>query len=276
MIIMETFSYFTWHIYTIGILIAILLVWCIILKCYKNHYLERRYLRNCRETCLSGKEKALFLGVIYAEQIHCYVNSLTTGLKKRKLDEILYKHWEVTDRETALCKLDWLLTSGDRMRYVDIYPFILQKDGDFKYAEYLELKNHSLDNHELDVRMCMIYNLSVITKEMSTHIVFSFRPENMKRGVAAWDAARLVVLARMCFDKGYITEQQAWTFVSDAYDLAYVNYNDWKEVAIGYVIGHSMCDWSDSDSLDRIINLAEDAISNKESPWLNINFKLIS
>lgn len=273
---MMTLFYFSWHIYAIGSLIAILLVWCIILTYYKSHYLRRRYLYNDRETCLLGKEKALLLGVIYAEQIHCYVNSLTTGLKKHKLDEILYNHWEVTDRETALCKLDWLLTSGDRMRYVDIYPFISQKEGDFKYAEYLDLNNHFLDNNELDVRMCMIDNLSEITKEMSTHIAFSFSPENMKRGVASWDAVRLVVLARICFDKGYITEQQAWNFISDAYDLAYVNYKNWKEVATGYIIGHSMYDWGDNESLDKIINLAEEAISNKESPWVNIDFKLIS
>jgi hypothetical protein len=51
----------------------------------------------------------------------------------------------------------------------------------------------------------------------------AFNETNIKRGILAWDLGRLVIVARMRYDVGYIDEKTAWGIITDAYETAKKN-----------------------------------------------------
>ena len=51
-------------------------------------------------------------------------------------------------------------------------------------------------------------------------------------GVAGWDAGRIVFLARACCEMGYLTEEEAWTYIGRADALAHEACGSWRELAM--------------------------------------------
>lgn len=186
---------------------------------------------------------------------------------------ILKGDWGIRDRESALINLQKLCTRGDRLYYIDIQPYIKggRKTNDC-FCEHAENEERS----EVDRQMNLIVSLNEHIFNMHNHFVFPFNVESLSRGIMAWDTSRLVVLTRMSYDKGFITKEQAWRFLNDAYDMAYINYQDWREYAIGYLIGSAMRRGNDIELQEKITGLAENALTNRESPWNMVKFKGLS
>ena len=265
----------TWYIYII--VIAIVIVMMILCGIYifrkKYHYIFNRYRSNPDGGIREEDIRVIFLGLLCAEENQCYCDTLSTGLKEKNLDAILSEHWGVIDRETALSQLDWLQTTGDRATYSEIFPYLFIEEGEIEYVTKMEKEVAFMELGKINEKAERLALLIRCVKEMRAHIVFPFNYNNLKRGIVSWDAARLVVLARMSFDKGYLTKQQAWNFMYAAYDMVHLSYDNWREIAIGYVIGHFMDNRGDLESMDRILDLAEDALTNRKSPWIDLKFK---
>lgn len=77
---------------------------------------------------------------------------------------------------------------------------------------------------------------------------------------------RLVLIARCCFECGYITEEKAWCYMEEAHKKCCAVYGDWKEFASGYVIGR--CMWGGMKQMPGgIMGIAEGLLHDPESPW---------
>lgn len=76
---------------------------------------------------------------------------------------------------------------------------------------------------------------------------------------------------RCCFDVGYISDDEAWSYINNARQTSKEHYRSWKEFASGYVIGRAM--WSGNTmSLTGIITIAQSLLDDEESPWKQCAF----
>ncbi|UOQ71790.1 DUF1266 domain-containing protein [Hymenobacter cellulosilyticus] len=87
--------------------------------------------------------------------------------------------------------------------------------------------------------------------------------------VGAWDYARLVNVARWCYDYGYLSWEQAWPFIDAGTRLALRDYDSWDSFAAGFVAGRLMWD-VDNDSHGDIAEIARYLLESRVSPWRDI------
>jgi hypothetical protein len=69
-----------------------------------------------------------------------------------------------------------------------------------------------------------------------------------KYGAAAWDYGRLIFIARLCFDAKYLSQAEAWTYIEQAHQLAFIEFNSWEAYAKSYVIGRAL--WGGKNSFN--------------------------
>ena len=207
-----------------------------------------------------GDQKALAIGLINSEQITAYTNSLTTGLPKDRILQGLTEAWGISNKEEGYSIIEWLQKEGHRIYFSEIYPLI-KMDPDIRNRQL-----ETIFGENAERAMEFADNLLECIAERGNDDFAAFNDENMKKGILAWDLGRLVVIARMSFDIGYIDEKTAWNIIKNAYETVIKDYKDWKEFSVGYLIGRGM--WSGDDMmLDGLYTIAKDAFENDDSPW---------
>lgn len=199
---------------------------------------------------------AINIGAINAEQIGYYCDSLTTGSDVEDIKENLEDYYDITNRESALETLKWLYNEGHSVYFDKIKEAVSEENAQF-YC----------DNLESEETACIeeyFFNLEDAVDDLIE--------EDLRRcSVVAWDMGRLVLVARCCFDAGYIFEEAAWRYINNARRTSKEHYNSWEEFARGYVIGRAM--WSGSGiTLNGIISIAQGLLEDEESPWKQIMF----
>lgn len=79
-------------------------------------------------------------------------------------------------------------------------------------------------------------------------------------------------LARACCEMGYLTEEEAWSYIDKAYDMAHKEFTSWKEFAMSYVIGRSL--WGGRKAYNSIIkNRADELLSDEKAHGFVIHGK---
>ncbi|MDR1976087.1 MAG: DUF1266 domain-containing protein [Campylobacteraceae bacterium] len=211
--------------------------------------------------------RALFVGLINSEQITAYADSLTTGLPKDRVFQGLTEAWDIYDVKSAREIIEWLRQAGHRAYYDEIYPLLKSSDQE-KRNRLIEEKFGECAPEAIE----FADNLAGCIASRGDNGFAAFNDENMKKGILAWDLGRLVVIARLCFDAGYIDEKTAWEVIRSAYEAAAKRYPNWKEFAISYLIGRGMFG-GDSMMLNGLYSIAEKAFEDDNSPWKNIPLK---
>lgn len=224
---------------------------------------RKAYAKNPKGTTLNKEQlKALSVGLINGEQILSYVDTLKTGISRERLATQLDDYWDVTDSISAKETLQWIQRSGHRATFDIILPFVLQYPDQAVCTQKIQ---EEYPEEEQFIEFAN--NLVQCMDQLKDDVNFLYTKENMKRGILAWDAGRLVTVARTSFDQGYISEDEAWEYINSAYQLVKENYTDWKHVAKSYVIGRGM--WSGyTMTYDGIASIADRAVTLPESPWV--------
>ena len=110
------------------------------------------------------------------------------------------------------------------------------------------------------------YNIKEMIESLIEKRYISSQADLQNQSVLAWDMGRLVLIARCCFECGYITEEKAWCYMEEAHKKCCAVYGDWKEFASGYVIGR--CMWGGMKQMPGgIMGIAEGLLHDPESPW---------
>ncbi|PJJ61211.1 DUF1266 domain-containing protein [Hymenobacter chitinivorans] len=87
--------------------------------------------------------------------------------------------------------------------------------------------------------------------------------------VGAWDYARLVNVARWCYDYGYLSWEQAWPFIDAGTRLALRDYDSWDSFAAGFVAGRLLWDVHNDSHAD-IAEVARYLLESPVSLWRDI------
>ncbi|MDR2349418.1 MAG: DUF1266 domain-containing protein [Deltaproteobacteria bacterium] len=252
-------------------------------------FTQKDFTKNPNAPVISeDQKKALALGLINGEQITAYTDSLTTGLPKERVAEGLNEAWDVFDGEDALRTIEFLKKGGHRVAFEAVLPFINVTDESERIARLRETlaeqrekiifsANDEEDSREkfdreLERLTGFANNLIECVAEPGQDPFVPFDEKNIKNGILAWDMGRLVLVARLCRDAGFIDDKTAWDAIIGAYETAKETFNDWREVAASYLIGRGT--WGGyTMMLKGPYTIAEDAFENDNSPWKRLSFK---
>lgn len=223
---------------------------------------HKKYQKNPLGKKLSPlQQSVLNIGAVNAEQTMFYCDSLETGSEKEEIRNSLAAYYDIIDEESALHTLEWLLERGHRV-YFDAIKL-------FSAGISPSITDEILTPDErLDTPRYM-KNVKEMIESLTEKGYISSQADLRNQSILAWDMGRLVLIARCCFECGYITEEKAWCYMEEAHKKCCAVYSDWKEFAAGYVIGR--CMWGGMKQMPGgIMGIAEGLLRDPESPWQKV------
>ena len=218
---------------------------------------------NKNSTLTADQYKKVALGAIYSEQQTTYINSLTTG--GTEFDEILGQWWGIQDRGDAISKLDYLRDKGFRFYFPVVYKAFFSPAAEQDQI----LADAYPDEEDQETADSQLEFLKETVGELKEGKIIDHESDLLIYGNDGWDYGRLVYLTRLCYDAGYITEDEAWVYINAANDLARRKFNSWESFAKSYVIGRGM--WGGPESANAgIMDIAAYLLKLPESPWVKM------
>ena len=168
---------------------------------------------------------------------------------------ILKDWWGVTDRKSTFSTLDWLEKEGHRSDFIQIrekIEFFTQGDK----TTYEELREELLKE----------YKESVIAYDFA----FQHLNDLKQKSLIAWDFARQINIARWAYSAGFISEEEAWSYMYRAGIQIQKTYSSWDEFAEHYVLGRTF--WANTSSHPETRSAINWLLTNKTSPWKKISW----
>lgn len=215
------------------------------------------------DSSLSDEQyRKLALGAIYSEQQSAVINSLNTGIPTFEIKSMLTNWWQVNDKYTAKETLDFLLDNALK----PVFPVVLQA---YKTQDESVIAVQITDSEKQDKAYSQLQHLKDTLADLQCdEIVFGI--EDIERlGADGWELGRLVYVARMCYDVGFIKQEEAWDYIDAANKSAKEKFSSWKDFGYSYAVGRSL--WSGKDSANEgIADIAKYLLSEPESPWVKL------
>ena len=254
----------TWIVYAvIAVVVAVTL--------YRYFFKIRGFLRQFKGDFLMDENSSLskeqqrkmLLGAVYAVIDKGYLNTIKTGLEKEEREDELEKDWNICTHDSAVDALNGLKIACTK----DYSPNIGEA---FKLKEQKAIEKYLRDTfvNPNDAKACAkqieraFKHIGNLVKEgiVRDEVEFS------RIGGVAFEATRLVAIARMCAESKYISEQEMWEYVDFADEQAHKSLTSWEDYGKSYVIGD--CLWgADSYGLSQSSKIIRKLINDPKSPW---------
>lgn len=254
----------TWIVYAvIAVVVAVTL--------YRYFFKIRGFLRQFKGDFLMDENSSLskeqqrkmLLGAVYAVIDKGYLNTIKTGLEKEEREDRLEKDWNICTHDSAVDALNGLKVACTK----DYSPNIGEA---FKLKEQKAIEKYLRETfvNPNDAKACAkqieraFKHIGNLVKEgiVRDEVEFS------RIGGVAFEATRLVAIARMCAESKYISEQEMWEYVDFADEQAHKSLTSWEDYGKSYVIGD--CLWgADSYDLGQSSKIIRKLINDPKSPW---------
>ena len=254
----------TWIVYAvIAVVVAVTL--------YRYFFKIRGFLRQFKGDFLMDENSSLskeqqrkmLLGAVYAVIDKGYLNTIKTGLEKEEREDRLEKDWNICTHDSAVDALNGLKVACTK----DYSPNIGEA---FKLKEQKAIEKYLRDTfvNPNDAKACAkqieraFKHIGNLVKEG----IVRDEAEFSRIGGVAFEATRLVAIARMCAESKYISEQEMWEYVDFADEQAHKSLTSWEDYGKSYVIGD--CLWgADSYDLGQSSKIIRKLINDPTSPW---------
>jgi hypothetical protein len=214
------------------------------------------------------ESKKILAGAIYASQQGAYLNTLKANIDDGRLHTILKDWWSIYGRDEATETLDYLRDKA----YSYYFPTVWKA---FQAGSDEERKSIITENmtsqEDAEKAYEQTHNLLESVDCLKKLNIIQHADDIEKYGVMGWDVGRLVFIARICFDAGYISEEEAWTYIDVAYAQAQRTFNSWEELSKSYQIGRFI--WRGKDADDGMHNIANDLVNSPKSPWQQVEWR---
>ena len=167
--------------------------------------------------------------------------------------------WNVTDRESTLEIVKWLLEEGHHA----------EADKALEKVRKQGLGN--ISQEERDDEESKMGDVCLIAESMEEN---GWCPGGKMPGsIIAWDLVRVVNLGRWAYLCGYVNEDEMWQIMQVAADTALGHFSSWEEYGASFVMGRGVWhgDPDDSETAYEIVSLL---LEDDESPWKESNFNI--
>ena len=254
----------TWIVYAvIAVVVAVTL--------YRYFFKVRGFLRQFKGDFLMDENSSLskeqrrkiLLGAVYAVIDKGYLNTIKTGLEKEEREDRLERDWNICTHDAAVDALNGLKVACTK----DYSPNIGEA---FKLKEQKAIEKYLRETfvNPNDAKACAkqieraFKHIGNLVKEG----IVRDEAEFSRIGGVAFEATRLVAIARMCAESKYISEQEMWEYVDFADEQAHKSLTSWEDYGKSYVIGD--CLWgADSYGLGQSSKIIRKLINDPKSPW---------
>ena len=209
------------------------------------------------------QQRKMLLGAVYAVIDKGYLNTIKTGLEKEEREDRLEKDWNICTHDSAVDALNGLKIACTK----DYSPNIGEA---FKLKEQKAIEKYLRETfvNPNDAKACAkqieraFKHIGNLVKEG----IVRDEAEFSRIGGVAFEATRLVAIARMCAESKYISEQEMWEYVDFADEQAHKSLTSWGDYGKSYVIGD--CLWgADSYGLGQSSKIIRKLINDPKSPW---------
>ena len=253
-----------WIVYAIVIVVVAVTLYRYFFKARGFLRLFKGGFRMDENTSLTeDQQRKILLGAIYAMFDKGYLNSVKTGLEKEEREDRLKDDWNIDDHNTAVDALNDL-------------KITCKKDYSSHIAEAFKLKEQKAIEEHLSETFVNPNDAKACAKQIERafkHIgnlvkerIVRDEAEFSRIGGVAFEATRLVAIARMCAESKYISEQEMWEYVDFADEQAHKSLTSWEDYGKSYVIGD--CLWgADSYGLSQSSKIIRKLINDPKSPW---------
>ncbi len=167
--------------------------------------------------------------------------------------------WNVTDRESTLEIVKWLLEEGHHA------------DADKALEKVRKWGVENISQEERDDEESKMGDVCLVAESMDEN---GWCPGGQMPGsVIAWDLVRVVNLGRWAHLCGYLTEDEMWQIMQVAADTALGHFSSWEEYGASFIMGRGVWhgDPDDSETAYEIVSLL---LEDDESPWKESNFNI--
>ncbi len=225
-----------------------------------------KYRRNPDGSTLSIQERtALNVGAINAEQTMSFCDTLTTGNERDSLREKLNDYYGISDRNSAIELLHWLIETGHSL------AFFLIKDH-VASAGAKPIDTEELDEDALESLKSFVENLQACMDSLKKTGWITDAQSIAQMDIRAWDLGRAVLVTRAAYDCGYLSEEEAWNIIMPIYENVREHYESWHQLAASYMVGRAM--WGGDDFMfTGLSNIAEGLLTDEQSPWVELALK---
>ena len=151
---------------------------------------------------------------------------------------LLSAWWDVHDSRSAMNILGWLSEEGHRGRLG------------------ADLRPESLDQLPVSKQRFLKENVDQLRRHM----------------ILAWDACRLIEVARDAFKAGYLDEATAWGFILPAAAALRAEYGSWRELGEDFLLGWKY--WDENHQVDPSMRAQLEWLS--EGPWATVCWELVT
>lgn len=208
--------------------------------------------------------RQLALGAVYSEQQSAFINSLSTGIPVFEIKSMLGNWWGIHDYASAKDTLDSLL---DNALY-SIFPVVMKsyKDQDISY-----IASEIPDAKKAEKAYAQFDNLGDVLVDLKQDGMITGAEDVERLGTDAWELGRLVYVARLCFDAGFIPEEETWNYIVQAHATAKQKFTGWRDFGYSYAIGRAL--WSGKDSANSgIAYIVKYLLTESQSPWVKLKW----
>ena len=180
-----------------------------------------------------------------------HVDSIESEIDTDMIRTQLESWWNVTDRDSTLEIVDWLLNEGHHAE-ADKALRILHEKG---------LKNGPAEAAGKLGDVCLIVRSMLENGYCSE--------ENIPQTAIAWDTVRVVNVGRWAYLCGYLTAEEMWEIMHRGADTAKHYFGSWEEYGRSFVLGRGVWhgDPDDSETAHEIVTVL---LEKGESPWKQI------
>jgi hypothetical protein len=176
--------------------------------------------------------------------------------------DVLENSWGVHDHDSAIFILEWLKNEGHNKLFMDTRTQLLKgTNGD--QAKYEELRRDLLLNVHPFERESMAFAFD---------FVWFHRDDLGEHGLLAWDYGRLINVARWSYSAGYITEQEAWEYITYAGPRIQQSFSSWDEYGDEYLLGRTF--WQRSNSHPNAYTSINWLKTYSSSPWKTLRWDM--
>jgi len=261
---------------TIFWIIAVVVGLAILLWLYNNSSKIKSLFRffhgniqMAKETDLTeDQQRKVLLSGVFSAQKSALMNTIKTGMDREERQTMLAKGWGIPNKESAIDTLNYLEHAGTRR----FFPQVVEA---LKLKNKKAIQQYLADTfqNEGDIRACweqVQYAFGSIDSLMKEQIIKD-EADFVRIGPDAWDAGRLVFMARLCREQDYITDEQMWQYIDAADEIAHRTFTCWEDFGKSYIIGR--CLWCGTANYFEVMaGHARDMYSNPKSPWKSIRF----
>lgn len=196
----------------------------------------------------SAQRWTLAAGGVLTESNHAPFDAIGMRGDRKTSQTLLAEGWGVTDRKSLLERLVWLRDGGHRDGFLAEVV---------KVADMLDSDGEDDDT-----------GLSAHGQFIANNL-----PLLMRVKFVAWDLSRLINVARWGFDSGYISEDEAWSWMGGAALVMRKQLTSWKEAGEDFMLGYRY--WSlDKGGTAPSVLAAHERLLGAGGPWSSIPWNI--